>query len=147
MDINRSQKILRGVAGSNLILRILPILRWVYGAMGLINKIPSLDLSQISHSCYTLMRDLAEIQFRNLILKIHSLTVFCLITILIKNPLLHCVLNTPKSSHINEMALCLHYNIPYIALLLTYIRLLHKKTYREQPIRCLKTLILCCQSE
>ncbi len=40
----------------------------------LINEIPSLDLSQISHSCCALMRDLAEIQFMDLIIKIHSLT-------------------------------------------------------------------------
>ncbi len=45
----------------------------------LINEIPSFDLSQISHLCCTLMRDLAEIQFRNLIIKIHLLTGFCLI--------------------------------------------------------------------
>ncbi len=34
MDINRSQKILRGVAGSKSILRILAILMGVYGVMG-----------------------------------------------------------------------------------------------------------------
>ncbi len=44
----------------------------------LINEIPSLDLSQISDSCCALMRDVAEIQFRHLIIKIHSLTGFCL---------------------------------------------------------------------
>ncbi len=44
----------------------------------LIHEIPLLDLSQISHSCCALMRDLAEIQFSNLIIKIHSLTGFCL---------------------------------------------------------------------
>ncbi len=44
----------------------------------LINEIPSLDLSQISHCCCALMRDMAEIQFRDLIIKIRSLTGFCL---------------------------------------------------------------------
>ncbi len=51
-----------------------PVSGWI-----LIHEIPSLDLSQISHSCCALMRDLAEIQFRNLIIKIHPLTGFCLI--------------------------------------------------------------------
>ncbi len=39
----------------------------------LINEIPSLDLI-----ICTFMRDLTEIQFRDLIIKIHSLTGFCL---------------------------------------------------------------------
>ncbi len=45
----------------------------------LIHEIPSLDLSQITHSSCALMGDLDETQFRDVIIKIHPLTGFCLI--------------------------------------------------------------------
>ncbi len=48
-----------------------PVSWWI-----LTHEIPSLDLSQSSHLCCTLMRYLAEIQFRDLISKIHPLTGF-----------------------------------------------------------------------
>ncbi len=51
-----------------------PVSEWI-----LINEIPTLDLSQISHECAARMRDLDEIPFRDPIIKIHSLTGFCLI--------------------------------------------------------------------
>ncbi len=44
----------------------------------LIHWIPSLDRSQISHLCCALIRDLAEIQFSDIITMIHKLTGFCL---------------------------------------------------------------------
>ncbi len=52
-----------------------PVNGWI-----LIHEIRSLDLSQIFHSCCSLMRDLVEIQFMDLSIKIHPLTVFCLCT-------------------------------------------------------------------
>ncbi len=50
-----------------------PISEWI-----LIDEITSLDFGQISHSCCTLMRELTEIQFMDLIIKIYPLTGFCL---------------------------------------------------------------------
>ncbi len=46
----------------------------------LIHKIPSLNLNQIYHSCHAFMRDLADIQLRDVMIKIHPLIGFCLNT-------------------------------------------------------------------
>ncbi len=45
----------------------------------LIYETPELDLIQSFHLCCTLMGGLAEIHFRDLIIKVHPLTGFCLI--------------------------------------------------------------------
>ncbi len=50
-----------------------PVIGWI-----LIQENPSLDLSQLSHSGWTLTRQLAEIHFK-IIIKIHPITEFCLI--------------------------------------------------------------------